>query len=467
MDNRILIQKQIAIFASPNNRILKPSTPKGTRDFSPAELAGRNFIFETLKNIFSIHGYQPIETPSMESLETLTGKYGEEGDRLIFKILNSGDFLAKVDPDLLNTEKAKELGVKICEKALRYDLTVPFARYVVQHQNDISFPFKRYQIQPVWRADRPQKGRYREFYQCDVDVIGSDSLINEVELIQVISKGFDKLGVKNVTIAVNNRKILSGIANALGIENKFTDFVVALDKWDKIGVEGVKTELSKKGFDEEKVGKIINCVELKNLDDLRELLKDNEGSKGLDELSFVLDRLQELGIGSVVFQPHLARGLDYYTGIIIEVSAEGFSGSICAGGRYDDLTSIFGLKGISGVGVSFGADRIYDLMKEEGLFDSLAEKEKGVLFVNFGEREAMYCMQLLENLRKENIPSELYPDSVKMKKQMAYANAKGMAYVVMVGSDEMDSQMVTIKNMSTGEQKQVSSAELVNHIINK
>jgi histidyl-tRNA synthetase len=450
-----------------NITALKPSTPKGTRDFLPAELAGRNFIFESLKEIFESHGYQPIETPAMEGLETLTGKYGDEGDRLIFKVLNSGDFLAKEDPDSLAQIKAADLVKKIAGKALRYDLTVPFARFVAQHRNDIPFPFKRYQIQPVWRADRPQKGRYREFYQCDVDVIGSGSLVNEVEMIQIIDSAFQKLKVDDVTIGVNNRKILIGMAESLGIMDQFTDFVVALDKWDKIGEEGVKKELIDKGFAATTVKEIIGLSESKDLQSLRSSLDSETGQQGLDELEEVLTKTAELQIHGISFQPRLARGLDYYTGIIIEVTAEDYKGSICAGGRYDDLTSIFGMKEVSGVGISFGADRIYDMMKEKELIEGVAKPKPDLMFVNFGEEEAMHCFKMMDALRISGINCELYPEYVKIKKQMAYANAKRLDYVVMAGSDEIKGGKVSLKDMSTGEQHLVTAQELVKQLTGK
>lgn len=467
MNYAILNQSKLRYLREDKITALKPSTPKGTRDFLPAELAGRNYIFESLKEIFESHGYQPIETPAMEGLETLTGKYGDEGDRLIFKVLNSGDFLAKEDRGALAKIKAADLVGKIAGKALRYDLTVPFARFVSQHRNDIPFPFKRYQIQPVWRADRPQKGRYREFYQCDVDVIGSGSLVNEVEMIQIIDSAFQKLKVDDVTIGVNNRKILVGMAESLGIMDKFTDFVVALDKWDKIGEEGVKKELIDKGFAASTVKEIIGLSESKDVQSLRNRLDTETGQNGLDELEEVLKKAAELQIHGISFQPRLARGLDYYTGIIIEVTVEDYKGSICAGGRYDDLTSIFGMKEVSGVGISFGADRIYDMMKEKELIEDVAKPKPDLMFVNFGEEEAMHCFKMMDALRISGINCELYPEYVKIKKQMAYANAKGLDYVVMAGSDEIKGGKVSLKDMSTGEQHLVTAQELVKQLTGK
>jgi histidyl-tRNA synthetase len=467
MDYANLNQSKLRYLCESKTRPLKPSTPKGTRDFLPAELAGRNYIFHCLREIFTSHGYQPIETPAMETLETLTGKYGDEGDRLIFKILNSGNFLSKVEEGSLVNLNSKVLAAKIAEKALRYDLTVPFARYVVEHRNEITFPFKRYQIQPVWRADRPQKGRYREFYQCDVDVIGSDSLINEIELIQIIDTAFQKLCIQEIKIGVNNRKILVGIAQVLGIMDQFSDFVTALDKWDKVGDEGVKKELIGKGFDVNTVRDIIVLSEAKDIAPLRNMLVEGIGKEGLDELEMVLHKVEELGIGSVCFNPRLARGLDYYTGIIIEVTATDSSGSICAGGRYDDLTGVFGMKDVSGVGISFGADRIYDLMKEKDLLRSVEKSKPDLMFVNFGEDEAFYCFKLMEALRISGVNCELYPDNTKIKKQLAYANAKGIDYVVMAGSDEIRGGKVTLRDMSTGEQRLVTAQEMVSQLTGK
>jgi len=467
MNYAILNQSKLRYLRDDKITALKPTTPKGTRDFLPAELAGRNFIFESLKEIFESHGFQPIETPAMEGLETLTGKYGDEGDRLIFKVLNSGDFLAKQERSTLAQAKASELAGKIAGKALRYDLTVPFARFVVQHRNDIPFPFKRYQIQPVWRADRPQKGRYREFYQCDVDVIGSDSLVNEVEMVQIIDSAFQKLEVNDFSIGVNNRKILVGMAESLGIMDQFTDFVVALDKWDKIGEEGVKKELIGKGFATKTVKEIIELSESKDISSLRDRLNTETGQKGLDELEEVLSKANELQINALSFQPRLARGLDYYTGIIIEVTVEGYSGSLCAGGRYDDLTSIFGMKEVSGVGISFGADRIYDMMMEKELIQGLEKSKPDLMFVNFGEEEAMHCFKMMDALRISGINCELYPENVKIKKQMAYANAKGLDYVVMAGSDEIKGGKVSLKDMATGDQHLVTAQELVQLLTGK
>jgi len=477
---------------------LKPSIPKGTRDFSPQEMVKRNYIFDTIRQVFRNYGYLPIETPSMENLDTLMGKYGEEGDKLIFKILNSGDFLDGVKDKDIKDMGAKELTKYISEKALRYDLTVPFARYVVQHQNDITFPFKRYQIQPVWRADRPQKGRYREFYQCDADVIGSNSLLNEVELIQMIDEVFTKLGVP-VIIKLNNRKILQGIAGAIGAPDKMIDIAIAIDKLDKIAEDGVKKELTINGFTEKQIeellalliykeelqgsgGKIImnHMVNLEPLNNLRVMLKKKYGlakqpevlEKGIEELEEIIDMFKErLNIDAVLKADiSLARGLNYYTGAIIEVGVDWskcdsrFGSSICGGGRYDDLTGIFGLPNISGVGISFGADRIYDVMEEIGKFPEGVTSSTKVMFVNFGESEAQYCLPLVANLRKQGISAELYPDDAKFKKQMSYADDKKIAYVAFVGADEIAKQVVKLKNMTSGEEKVVPVTEIVNSL---
>lgn len=445
----------------------KPSIPKGTRDFSPAVMLKRNYLMDVIRSAFQTFGYLPIETPSMENLSTLMGKYGEEGDRLIFKILNSGDYLKKVDQK--NDFDAKKMTSKISEKALRYDLTVPFARYVVQNQNDISLPFKRYQIQPVWRADRPQKGRFREFYQCDADVVGSKSLLQEVELIQLYDTVFKALNLP-VIIKLNNRKVLSGIAEVIGEEDKLIDITVAIDKLDKIGLEKVKEEMLNKGVSEEAVKKLDPILLMsgnasEKLSTMRELLAQSKiGLEGIDELQTIIDKINKLGlsISELDFDLTLARGLNYYTGAIFEVSAKGVQlGSIGGGGRYDDLTGIFGLKNMPGIGISFGLDRIYLALEELELFPSLQSDYSQVLFVNFGEQEADYCLGCLSELRKNGINSELYPDASKMKKQMNYANKKGIPYVVLVGEDEMNSGQLTVKNMNEGTQELLSLESLI------
>ncbi|MGS2738076.1 histidine--tRNA ligase [Sinomicrobium sp. M5D2P17] len=451
----------------------KPGIPKGTRDFSPTEVARRNYIISVIRNHFELFGFQPIETPSFENASTLMGKYGEEGDRLIFKILNSGDFLKKVEDSLYTQKDSIQLTGKITEKALRYDLTVPFARYVVQHQNEIDFPFKRYQIQPVWRADRPQKGRFREFYQCDADVVGSQSLWQEVEFVQLYDTVFTFLGLKGVTIKMNNRKILSGIAEVIGEKDKLIDFTVALDKLDKIGEDGVKKEMLEKGISESAIEKVrplfnFNGTTGEKLDRLAELLNTSEeGSNGVEELQFICKTIEETGLQTAVLDLDvtLARGLNYYTGAIFEVSAQGVAmGSIGGGGRYDDLTGIFGLKGISGVGISFGLDRIYLVLEELGLFPETVTSSSRALFINFGEAEALYSMKALQALRKEGIKAELYPDNTKMKKQMQYADKRGILFTVLVGEEEMGKGYYTLKNMQTGEQKAVSLAELTREL---
>lgn len=449
---------------------MKPTIPKGTRDFSSAELAKRNYIFESAKRAFQLFGFEPIETPSFENSATLMGKYGEEGDRLIFKILNSGDYLRKVD-DLLYKEKdSVKLTDKISEKALRYDLTVPFARYVVQHQNEIVFPFKRYQIQPVWRADRPQKGRFREFFQCDADVVGSDSLWQEVEFVQLYDKVFTELGLKDTVIKINNRKILSGIAELIGAKDKLIDFTVALDKLDKIGIEGVLKEMRTKEIPEAALSRLMPLFELmgsneEQLASLAELLSESEeGSKGIKELSFVIEQVAKLGLlsSSLKLDLTLARGLNYYTGAIFEVEATGVDmGSIGGGGRYDDLTGIFGLKDISGVGISFGLDRIYLVMEELGLFKEIPNPGPQVLFVNFGQQEAQYVMQSMKLLRNKGIRSEMYPSAAKLKKQMNYANNKQIPYVVLVGEEEIKQGTFKLKRMDTGEQNTCNQEELI------
>lgn len=449
---------------------MKPSIPKGTRDFSSAELAKRNYIFETVKKAFQLFGFEPIETPSFENSSTLMGKYGEEGDRLIFKILNSGDYLRKVDDALYQEKDATKITSKISEKALRYDLTVPFARYVVQHQNEISFPFKRYQIQPVWRADRPQKGRFREFFQCDADVVGSNSLWQEVEFIQLYDDVFTKLGLKETVIKINNRKILSGIAEIIGAKDKLIDFTVALDKLDKIGVEGVLKEMRSKEISEEALNKLMPLFDLsgtnkEQLASLTQLLSESEeGLKGVEELTFVIDQIEKLKLqsSSLKLDLTLARGLNYYTGAIFEVEAAGVQmGSIGGGGRYDDLTGIFGLKDISGVGISFGLDRIFLVMEELGLFRNTPNQGPQVLFINFGEQEGAYAMQAIKELRSSGIRAEMYPSAVKLKKQMNYANNKKIPYVVLVGEEEMARAGFKLKNMLTGDQSSCNQEELL------
>jgi|TARA_B110000503_G_scaffold46455_1_gene75793 histidyl-tRNA synthetase len=443
----------------------KPSIPKGTRDFSPEQVVKRNYIMDVLKSRFTSYGFQPIETPSFENAQTLMGKYGEEGDRLIFKILNSGDFLSKVAPELLASKNSAKITSSITEKALRYDLTVPFARYVVQNQNDITFPFKRYQIQPVWRADRPQRGRFREFYQCDADVVGSDSLWQEVELIQLYDDAFTALNLKGVNIKLNNRKILTGIAQVIGAADKLIDFTVALDKLDKLGQEGVKNEMRTKGISDAAIDKLQPLFGLsgsaeQQLGQLRSLLSASEqGLKGIEELTFIVDAITALGLQSakLSIDVTLARGLDYYTGAIFEVEAPSgvAMGSIGGGGRYDDLTGIFGLKGVSGVGVSFGLDRIYLVMDELGLFPVTVSVQPSVLFINFGPDEALYALKAIKSLRALGVASELYPDSAKMAKQMSYANKRNIPYAALAGSDEMTDQTFTLKNMVSGEQQVV------------
>ena len=454
---------------------MKPSIPKGTRDFSPTEVANRTYIMNTIKSAFETFGFQPIETPSFENSSTLMGKYGEEGDRLIFKILNSGDFLSKADENYLSDKDSLKVTSQISEKALRYDLTVPFARYVVQHQNEITFPFKRYQVQPVWRADRPQKGRFREFYQCDADVVGSKSLWQEVEFIKLYDTVFSKLGLLQTTIKINNRKILSGIAEVIGAQEKLIDFTVALDKLDKIGKEKVEAEMLAKGISEnaiEKVQPLFNFTgsNLEKLASLEQMLQTSkEGTKGVEELRFVINSIEELGLQSANLQVDvtLARGLNYYTGAIFEVEApkDVKMGSIGGGGRYDDLTGIFGLKDVSGVGVSFGLDRIYLVLEELGLFKTVDLPKPKVLFVNFGENETLYAMKAIAKLRAENIKSELFPDNAKMKKQMNYANKREIPFVVIVGSREIENQEFTLKNMISGEQNNYNLKELIKELI--
>ena len=442
----------------------KPSIPKGTRDFSPTEMTRRNYIFDTIKSVFKTYGYQPIETPAMENLSTLMGKSGAEGDKLLFKILNSGDFLNKIPDSITIGTKFQNTSVTeftgfISEKGLRYDLTVPFARYVVQHRNEITFPFKRYQIQPVWRADKPQRGRYREFFQCDVDVIGSKSLLNEVELVQIIDEVFSELKINNI-IKINNRKVLLGIAEYIGETEKFTEITIAIDKLDKIGIDKVKEELSANGIASEAIEKLEKTLNFQGnvnqkIDFLKGILENSSaGSEGIQEVSEVFDTLEGLELNSEIeFDLTLARGLNYYTGAIFEVIAKNVKiGSICGGGRYDDLTGIFGLPDVSGVGVSFGADRVYDVMLEQNLFPATTQNTTQVMFVNFGEKEQKHCISLVNKLRKAGINTELFPDSAKMKKQMNYANNNNIPFVVLIGENEMTQGTLTVKDMEAGKQ---------------
>ncbi|MBS2097229.1 histidine--tRNA ligase [Carboxylicivirga linearis] len=446
----------------------KPSIPKGTRDFSPVEMVKRNYIFDTVKSVFQKYGYLPIETPAMENLSTLLGKYGEEGDKLLFKILNSGDYLKKADAGLLAEKASNKVITQLSEKGLRYDLTVPFARYVVQHQNEISFPFKRYQIQPVWRADRPQKGRYREFFQCDVDVVGSNSLLNEVELIQIVDEVYQLLNI-NVVLKLNNRKVLSGIAEIINASDKIVDITVAIDKLDKIGLEKVNEELASKGLSEEAIQTIQPIIMLSGTNrekvaKLREVLAASEvGLKGVDELETVLNYLDVLNLDlEVELDLTLARGLNYYTGAIFEVKSKDVAiGSITGGGRYDDLTGIFGLKDVSGVGISFGADRIYDVMNQLELFPKADGAKTRAMFVNFGGEDELYALGILSQIRKAGINAELFPDNAKMKKQMNYANKKEIPFVVLSGEEERQEGVVTLKNMETGEQSKLGVDELI------
>lgn len=449
----------------------KPGIPKGTRDFAPTEMVQRNYIFDTIKNVFQQFGYLPVETPAMETLQTLTGKYGEEGDKLLFKILNSGDFTSKVSDELWAEKNHTKLAPAICEKGLRYDLTVPFARFVVQHRNEITFPFKRYQIQPVWRADKPQKGRYREFYQCDVDVIGSNSMFNEFELLQIIAQVFTSLNIA-IEIKLNNRKVLSGIAEYIGEADKFTEITVAIDKLEKIGIEKVNVELKQRGISEDAIKKLQPILEFSGTNEekihtLKQLLKKSEtGQKGIEEIQSVFTYIENVPVNSEVeIDLTLARGLDYYTGAIIEVKAKDMKiGSICGGGRYDDLTGVFGMPGVSGVGVSFGAERIFDVMQQLNLFPGASQAATKLFFVNFGEKEAAYCLPLLARVREAGINAEIYPDSVKMKKQMKYANDKNILFVALIGQNEMKNGIINLKNMMTGEQESVEFDEMIKRI---
>ena len=452
----------------------KPSIPKGTRDFSPVEMAKRNYIFDTIRSVFALYGYQQIETPAMETLQTLMGKYGEEGDKLLFKVLNSGDYLSKVTDEELCGRNSLHLASRLCEKGLRYDLTVPFARYVVMHRDELQLPFKRYQIQPVWRADRPQKGRYREFYQCDADVVGSDSLLNEVELMQIVDEVFTRFGIR-VSIKINNRKILSGIAEVIGAADKIVDITVAIDKLDKIGLDNVNAELRADGISEEAIAKLQPIIMLSGTNDdklavIAETLAGSDtGQKGVEETRFILDTLKAVGLKNAIeLDLTLARGLNYYTGAIFEVKAlDTPMGSITGGGRYDNLTGIFGMPGLSGVGISFGADRIFDVLNALELYPDDAVSGTQLLFINFGERETAYCLPMAAAARAAGVRTELYPDTAKMKKQMAYANAKGIPFVALAGEDEMARGMVTVKNMATGEQQMVVADGLVGIVTGK
>ncbi|MFZ6052276.1 histidine--tRNA ligase [Halocola ammonii] len=451
----------------------KASLPKGTRDFTPTEMVRRNFIFSTVRKNFERFGFMPIETPAMEKLETLTGKYGEEGDQLIFKILNNGDYLSKANEEALQERDSKALSFSISKKALRYDLTVPFARFVVMNQASVAYPFKRYQIQPVWRGDRPGKGRYQEFYQCDVDIIGSDSLLNEVELVQIFDSVLSELKIPGFEIRLNNRKILSGIAEVANVGDKWVDMTTAIDKLDKIGWEGVSKELTERGIDDQATEKIREFLNIEGsmkeqLEKVDQMLANSEaGRKGVDELRTIIDYLEAVGLNSSnpVFDPTLARGLDYYTGTIFEVAVKDSGiGSICGGGRYDDLTGIFGLQGVSGVGISFGADRIYDVMEEMNLFPENMSTTTQLLFVNFGDAEAKFCMGLLKDLRSKGVNAEIFPESAKMKKQMKYADNKQIPFVAIVGSREMESGKIAVKNMTTGEQSEVPVEKLTDFL---
>ncbi|MCB0704198.1 MAG: histidine--tRNA ligase [Saprospiraceae bacterium] len=442
---------------------MKPSIPKGTRDFSPVQVARRNYIFQTMRTVFVKYGFQPIETPAMENLSTLTGKYGEEGDKLLFKVLNNGDFLSKADTEALEAGDSQKLAPSIARRGLRYDLTVPFARYVVMHQNDIAFPFKRYQIQPVWRADRPQKGRYQEFYQCDVDVVGSQSLMLEAELVQIYDEVFSKLGL-DVSIKINNRKILAGMAEAAGVSDKFVDMTIAIDKLDKIGMDKVREEMSERGIPEASIKQIVNMLEVKSLEALRPLMANSPmGQKGIEELQTVFDFLEAANLNNQLnFEITLARGLSYYTGFIVEVAANNVEmGSIGGGGRYDDLTGIFGLKDVSGVGVSFGAARIYDVMETLDLFPKEAEENIQLILIAFDEASHRYAFKCLQKIRSAGIKAELYPDPIKLKKQMAYANARNTPYIALAGSNEMEKGMLSLKNMESGVQEDKSLDEII------
>lgn len=450
----------------------KTNIPKGTRDFGPLEMAKRNYIFNTIKEVYALYGFQQIETPSMETLQTLMGKYGEEGDKLLFKVLNSGDYLSKITEEELLERNSLHLASKLCEKGLRYDLTVPFARYVVMHHDELQFPFKRYQIQPVWRADRPQKGRYREFYQCDADVVGSDSLMNEVELMQIVDTVFTKFGIR-VQIKINNRKILSGIAEVIGEDDRIVDITVAIDKLDKIGLDKVNAELKDSGLSDEAVEKLQPFITLSGSNEeklqvvAQSLASSEIGQKGVEEIEFILNTLKAIGLqNEIQFDLTLARGLNYYTGAIFEVKAlDTPMGSITGGGRYDNLTGIFGMPGLSGVGISFGADRIYDVLNTLDLYPKETISSTKVMFINFGEQETMYCLPVLSECRKRGVRAEIYPDAVKMKKQMSYANAKQIPYVALAGENEMKEGKITLKNMVTGTQELLAIEELCDRLI--
>ncbi len=444
---------------------MKPSIPKGTRDFGPVEMARRNYIFNTIREVYALYGYRQIETPSMELLSTLMGKYGEEGDKLLFKILNSGDFTRSVSTADYEAQNAPQLAARFCEKGLRYDLTVPFARYVVQHREELQLPFKRFQIQPVWRADRPQKGRYREFYQCDADVVGSDSLVNEVELLQIVDEVYRRFGIR-VAIKINNRKILTGIAEVLGAADRIIDITVAIDKFDKIGLEGVNAELLADGLSQAQVDQLQPIITLsgtnaEKLATMRQVLASSEvGLKGIEEVEYVLSQYE--GAAEASLDLTLARGLNYYTGCIFEVKALDVEiGSINGGGRYDNLTGIFGLPGLSGVGISFGADRIYDVLTQLDLFPREAHAGARLLFINFGEKEGAHCLRLARQVRQAGIPTEVYPDAAKMKKQMQYANALQVPYVALVGEQEMQEGLIALKDMQSGEQQKLTLDELI------
>ena len=452
----------------------KPSIPKGTRDFGPEEMAKRNYIFDTIRQVYALYGFQQIETPAMETLHTLMGKYGEEGDKLLFKILNSGDYLKSVSDDELTERNTLKMQTKLCEKGLRYDLTVPFARYVVMHREELQLPFKRYQIQPVWRADRPQKGRYREFYQCDADVVGSDSLLNEVELMQIVDMVFSKFGVR-VQIKINNRKILTGIAEVIGEKDKIVDITVAIDKLDKIGLDNVNAELRENNISEEAIEKLQPVIKLEGTKEeklavIAELLKDSEtGLKGVEETRFILDMLKTSGLkNEIQLDLTLARGLNYYTGAIFEVKALDVQiGSITGGGRYDNLTGIFGMRGLSGVGISFGADRIYDVLNALALYPKESVQGTQLLFINFGEKETAYCMPIISAARQAGIRAEMYPDNAKMKKQMSYANAKSIGFVALAGESEIEADKITLKDMATGNQQLITAEEMISLIMQR
>ncbi|MBQ9229643.1 MAG: histidine--tRNA ligase [Prevotella sp.] len=449
----------------------KPSIPKGTRDFGPVEMAKRNYIFNTIREVYALYGFQQIETPAMETLQTLMGKYGEEGDKLLFKVLNSGDFMGKVTEQELQERNALHLAAKLCEKGLRYDLTVPFARYVVMHREELQLPFKRYQIQPVWRADRPQKGRYREFYQCDADVVGSDSLLNEVELMQIVDTVFTRFGIR-VQIKINNRKILTGIAEVIGEADKIVDITVAIDKLDKIGIDNVNEELRADGISEEAIARLQPIISLsgtneEKLQTIAEVLKDSEtGLKGVEETRYILNTLATVGLkNEIQLDLTLARGLNYYTGAIFEVKALDVEmGSITGGGRYDNLTGIFGMPGLSGVGISFGADRIYDVLNTLDLYPKDSMNATQILFINFGEQETAYCLPIIYKVREKGFRAEIYPDAAKMKKQMSYANAKQIPFVALAGENEMNEGKITLKNMETGEQQLLTPDELISRL---